>query len=225
MANKGRPRALDEGKQREVCALLAAGISRKQAAAYVGCTARTLQREGERDRQFAERMRRAEVTAALTPLQVMRNAAGSHWRAAAWMLERADPEQFGRKYRRHFGEPELRALRRDLLKILREEIFVSELRDRVAQRVRAALDYATRHAWDTNRSGEQLQSAMKFFNRRDQDDLEELLQREFPSESAAASFDRSTNAFWPKVGDYCPHPNGAAPTKPDSQEPLGGQKP
>ena len=39
MAKTGRPRVLDEVKQREVCALVSAGASVTQAAKYVSCSA------------------------------------------------------------------------------------------------------------------------------------------------------------------------------------------
>lgn len=167
MAKIGRPRALDEGKRREVCAFLAAGASLKQAAEYVGCSLSTLKRENQRDKEFRERTRRATATAQLIPLQAMRQAVQSHWRAAAWMLERSDPENFGRQDARHFGAKELRALRRDLLDIFNDEIEHPLLRDRIAKRVKAAIDYAMRHAWDKQRSGAKLREAMEFFDKRE----------------------------------------------------------
>ena len=193
MATMGRPRVLDEGKRREVCALMAAGASRAQAAEYVGCSESTLKREAMRDREFGERMRRAKATASLTPLHAMRQAAQTHWRAAAWMLERAEPEQFGRRHRRHLGAKELRALRRDLIDIFRDEIDHPVLRDRVAKRVKAAIDYAMRHAWDSRRTGGELRSAMEFFDRRGNDGLPAADPWE-PLVSLSAMFDRTEDS-------------------------------
>lgn len=191
MAKGGRPRILDEAKQREVCALLSAGASRAQAARYVGCAEMTLRREASRSKDFADRMRRAQATASLAPLQAMRNAAANHWRAAAWMLERADPESFGRKHPRHLGAKELRALRHDLIAIFNEEIEHPSLRERIAKRVKAAIDYAMRHAWDTHRTGREMRSAMEFFTRREDERAREIDAWD-PVSRLLAEFDRPT---------------------------------
>lgn len=89
-------RALDDDKKREVVALFSAGCSWKAAAKYVGCSARTLRREAERDKAFGERLCQAQIRSQLEPLQALRRKAATHWRAAAWLLERVDPEQFVR---------------------------------------------------------------------------------------------------------------------------------
>ncbi len=94
---RGRERILDEGKLREVCALLSAGCSLQAAAHYVQCAPNTIRREAARNPDFGRRFREARLQAQLSPLQAMRTAAASHWRAAAWMLERGDPDHFARR--------------------------------------------------------------------------------------------------------------------------------
>ena len=96
MAKGGRPRALDEIKRREVCALVSAGCSYAGAGRYVNCSAKTIRREAERNVAFGEQLRRSRLAAQLEPLRALRNKATTHWRAAAWLLERVDPEQFAR---------------------------------------------------------------------------------------------------------------------------------
>ncbi len=167
MPKPGRPRALDETKRREICALLTAGAGIRQAARYVGCSASTIHREAARSEEFREQMRRAEATAQLAPLQSMRQAAQTHWRAAAWMLERSDPDRFGRRHQKTLGPKEIRALARDLLAVFDQEIDHPILRERIAQRVQATIRYAMRHAWDTQRTGSQLRKAMEFFSDKD----------------------------------------------------------
>ncbi|TWT73739.1 hypothetical protein Pla123a_36320 [Posidoniimonas polymericola] len=88
-----RPRVLDEGKQREVCALLTAGMTVREAADYVGCCEKTIRREQARDDGFDERVRRARMAARLGPLQAVRQAAATHWRAAAWLVDRQDRQE------------------------------------------------------------------------------------------------------------------------------------
>src|SRR3954453_10844216 len=93
----GRPRALDETKCGEVCALISAGCGIIGAARYVGCAASTIRREARRNRDFNEQLRRAHLAAELAPLNALRESAKRHWRAAAWLLERADAQRYGKQ--------------------------------------------------------------------------------------------------------------------------------
>jgi Helix-turn-helix domain len=97
VAAPGRPRSLDDGKRREICALLTAGYPMYAAADYVGCSPRTIKREIRRNSEFADRVRRAETAGQLEPLSTVRNAAKSDWRAAAWYLERTNPSRFAKR--------------------------------------------------------------------------------------------------------------------------------
>lgn len=85
-----RPRVLDEGKKREICALVTAGMSLSNVARYVGCHRATIYKQRKHDAEFEQQMRRAGMRAVLSPLEAMRRAASTHWRAAAWLLERQE---------------------------------------------------------------------------------------------------------------------------------------
>ncbi len=177
MATRGRPRALDDAKRREICALVSAGASIKTAARYAGCSRSTVYKEASENEEFRERLERAKSTACLTPLQAVRQAYQEDWRAAAWMLERTDPDRFGRSSRRAVGRRELNALTRDLIAIVRDEVDHPMHRERAIARMRAALNYALHHAWDTHRSGKSLERAMRYFKNDD------------PEQDAWADFD------------------------------------
>src|SRR3972149_5234957 len=97
-----RPCVLDDGKQREVCALVAAGCGIEVAARYVGCNPRTIRRAAMRDADFYERLRQAELAAQITPLHALRKESGSHWRAAAPLLGRAPPHRLAPTKPRYF---------------------------------------------------------------------------------------------------------------------------
>lgn len=88
---------LDEGKQREICAILAIGGTRCVAARYVGCAESTITRTAQRDPDFALRLERAETDLELFQLQNIRQASKSSWNAAAWILERRLPERYGKR--------------------------------------------------------------------------------------------------------------------------------
>jgi hypothetical protein len=96
MPSPGRPRVLDETRCNEICDLVAAGHSVATAARLVGCDVRTIRRHACRDESFGRRLRTAEVSARNDPLKMMRRAAHGSWRAAAWLLERTDPERYGK---------------------------------------------------------------------------------------------------------------------------------
>ncbi|HEY2838461.1 MAG TPA: hypothetical protein VGJ26_04905 [Pirellulales bacterium] len=88
---------LDETKQREICAILAIGGTRRVAAMYVGCSVSTIARTALRDAEFALRLQRAEADMEVFQLQNIRQASKSSWNAAAWILERRLPERYGKR--------------------------------------------------------------------------------------------------------------------------------
>jgi hypothetical protein len=158
-----RQRALDSTKRREICALVSAGYGIRQAARYVRCAASTIRREAQRDPEFHDALCRAELAAQLSPLRAMQQAASTHWRAAAWMLERSDPERFARHDPKSFGPKEARALGKDLLDIFNDANIDPLLRMKIEKRVKATIEYAIRHACDTRRTNRNLRRAMEFF--------------------------------------------------------------
>ncbi len=89
--------ALDEIKKREILALLSVGCSRRMAARYVGCSPTTIPNTALRDPEFAERLSRCTLSAQVGYLKNIQKAAKKeqYWRAAAWALERLNPDEFG----------------------------------------------------------------------------------------------------------------------------------
>jgi len=163
----GRPRSLDEAKRREICALVSAGCRIVDAARYVHCAPSTIHRERRLNDEFRAQLRRAEVTAQLQPLRAMQKAVSTHWRAAAWMLERTQPDRFARQSPLAFGPKQARALIDDIVTIINEEILDSSRNDRLKKRVVAAMHYAMRAAWDTHRTNRNLRRAMELSSQKD----------------------------------------------------------
>jgi hypothetical protein len=99
MSKRGRPPVLDNGKRREILAILSVGCSQTVAARYVGCAASTIHRTADRDPKFAEEIGKAKSNAELSLVKNIRNAAKKeqYWRAAAWALERGFPEKYARR--------------------------------------------------------------------------------------------------------------------------------
>jgi hypothetical protein len=96
VAKPGRPPVLDEGKQREIAAIISMGCSRRTAAHYVGCAPNTIQNTAERNEKFAEKLDHAQGQAVVSHVKNINSAAkkAQHWRAAAWALERLNPEEY-----------------------------------------------------------------------------------------------------------------------------------
>src|SRR5262245_9602092 len=82
MSAVGRPRALDEDKQTTVCSLVAAGVSIREAADFLDCDPRSIRREAERNENFRRQLAQAKSDARIHPLETLRRAAKSNWRAA-----------------------------------------------------------------------------------------------------------------------------------------------
>ncbi len=240
MPKKGRPRALNETKRREICALVSAGAGIKRAAQYVGCSYSTICREASRDENFREQLRQAKATTQLAPLQAMRQAVQTNWRAAAWMLERSDPDQFGRQHRNTLGAKELRALARDLMAIFDDVVENPILREQVTHRVDATINYAMRHAWDKRRSGNTLRQAMDYFTQKETPcdpwdapdfnlgSLAAELAEAFPEKHEASpekekDFDKENDPDYAKSSHFCntsneKNPENSAPkANPESQ--------
>lgn len=93
---RGRPPVLDAVKRGTILAILTMGSSRRIAAAYVGCNVSTIRNTALRDPVFAEELGRAENQAEIGYLQNIQKAAKKeqYWRAAAWVLERRNPQDY-----------------------------------------------------------------------------------------------------------------------------------
>jgi hypothetical protein len=137
MPHSGRPRALDEFKQREVCALVSAGCGIEGAASYIGVNPITIRREALRNPDFHEKLRNAELASQLEPLHAMRRAASTHWRAAAWILERTNPSRFGRRDPDSLTPAQVKSIMTRVVEGIVDEFPDADTAQRVCDRVAA----------------------------------------------------------------------------------------
>ena len=138
----GRPHALDDAKLREIRALVSAGLTVAEAARYVGCSVRTIQRREKHDAQFRRDVSQARLSARLDPEKLMRQAASTHWRAAAWLLERTRPERYARRSPTACTPEDLDSACRRLIEVALSEIGDSDARRRAFDRLSAVADDA-----------------------------------------------------------------------------------
>ena len=94
---RGRRRVLDPANKGRLCELIShESYTVEQAADSLDVSLRTIQRERKYDQDFDHEVRLA-LQSPPDPLKLMELAARTHWRAAAWLLERRNPEEFARK--------------------------------------------------------------------------------------------------------------------------------
>jgi hypothetical protein len=94
---RGRRRVLDGEKKARLCELIShESYTVEQAAESLDVSLRTIQRERKYDQDFDHEVRLA-LQSPPDPLKLLELAARTHWRAAAWLLERTKPEEFARK--------------------------------------------------------------------------------------------------------------------------------
>jgi hypothetical protein len=163
MTTTGRPRALDEIKQREICAPVTAGCSICEAARYVGCAPSTIHREAKRNDPFAEKLRHATTYAGLSPLQAMQAASRTHWRAAAWMLERTKPGRFARNRAKGLSAKQAKELGADLVDILDKENLDPFQQQRLEIKIQTTIECAIADAFGTERARRNRRHAIAYF--------------------------------------------------------------
>ena len=135
-------RALDDVKRTEICALVTAGMSLAKIANYVGCHPKTIRRERKSNPEFNQRIRSAQMAADLKPLETMRHAASTHWRAAAWLLEREDRNRERRQLANTVTRRDVEKLASEIRLILMNEVEDMLLRFRLQSQLERTIKAA-----------------------------------------------------------------------------------
>ena len=144
MSDPGRPRVLDDTKRRDICTLIAAGCGMTEAARYIGCSVNTIRREIARNDDFKQKVRASELASQLESLRAMRKAAATHWRAAAWMLERTNPRRFAKPSLKSLRAEDIYSVMKEVIECAADEIKDGPTRHRVCRRLVAAAHNASR---------------------------------------------------------------------------------
>jgi hypothetical protein len=96
-APSGRPREFTHPKRRELLQHIGQGATVEEAASIVGVSLRTVQRAAKHNEFFDHDLQLAVHAAPVDPYTMVARAARTHWRAAAWLLERTDPDRFAKR--------------------------------------------------------------------------------------------------------------------------------
>jgi hypothetical protein len=83
----GRPAVITTEVADQLCLLLSVGLSRRQAATYLGIDSSTITRTATRDAELAHRLRCAEELCLAQPLMTLFGESRKNWKAAAWLLD------------------------------------------------------------------------------------------------------------------------------------------
>ncbi len=128
---------LDDGKKREICAILSVGCNRKTAARYVGCHPTTISRTAARDEDFALAVRQAESKHEVLHLTHINKAAqeGRYWRAAAWALERKYPDRYSLRNPNMFTLEQITQVLSQFAEAIFEEVAKASQRKRILARL------------------------------------------------------------------------------------------
>lgn len=138
---RGRRRLLDDAKKARLCELIdQESYTVEQAAESLDVSLRTVQRERRRDQDFDHEVRLA-LQQPPDPLKLMEHAARTHWRAAAWLLERTKPEEFARKPVNSTSAELVRAALRYLQEAALEAV-PAEFHEALYRRTQGALERA-----------------------------------------------------------------------------------
>lgn len=132
-----RPRLLDEQKQQDLCRLILGGFTLDAAARHVGCSVLTVRREARRNPQFGGRLQQAKFVQESNPVGTLRDAASRDWRAAAWLLERTQPQHYARRAANSFSPQEVAELLDRVCEVIGQETNDSNFSARIKRRALA----------------------------------------------------------------------------------------
>jgi hypothetical protein len=137
----GRPREFTYQRRRELLDHLGQGATLEEAARIVGVSVRTVQREARHNEFFHHDLHLAVYAAPIDPEKQVRRAARTHWRAAAWLLERTDPDRFAKRPPNSYSPETLMDISNWLIETALEAT-LPEHRSAVYGRMRAVADKA-----------------------------------------------------------------------------------
>jgi hypothetical protein len=143
-----RRKALDDDKRSTICSLVTAGVSLRQAANYVGCSPKSIRRDINRNGQFRANLAKARSEARMHPLDTLRQAAKTNWRAALALMERLAPDRFADPNESIVTKREANLFVDELIASIEETVSDPDERGDLFDLLEAAMPTAMRRRWD-----------------------------------------------------------------------------
>ena len=116
------------------------GLPDSDAIAHAGINPSTFYDWIKRYPIYAQKVKKARVDFKLNNVKKIQNASKleKHWAASAWLLERRDPDNFGRKDLQVIQVQELPGMVNQIIKVLAEELEGQDIEivERISQRLR-----------------------------------------------------------------------------------------
>jgi len=143
----GSSRVMSPERKAKFLELIAESHSQEEAAEAIGVSIRTVQRERKHSEDFDHEVRLA-LQKTPDPLKLMENAARTHWRAAAWLLERQNPEDYARKPVNTTSPKKVATALRFMVESALEAV-PEELRESVYKHLQGAMNEAFHNCFPT----------------------------------------------------------------------------
>lgn len=135
-----------EEVQIQICAMIGVGCSLRTVSRLAGCAESTVRRRLRNNREFAARLRKAEQHCELVCLRQVQLAGQKNWRAAAWLLERSNPLEYGPTKPEVMKPYQVRGILQQFADILTKGIKNPEDRRRVGNDLRELTTHPSRYA-------------------------------------------------------------------------------
>jgi transposase len=139
----GRPAKMTPESKAILLKALGLGISEEDSAKLVGVSRATVRREALADKDFAQDKKGAVVAGKMRLLRRITAASREAWTAAAWLLERRFPQEFGRRTPDTLTAEEVAEMAADLVGLAMQFVpkdkhaaFRERVRERFAGRAR-----------------------------------------------------------------------------------------
>jgi len=177
MSGPGRPKALDDNTRKTVSSLVADGVSLREAAHFVDCDPKSIRREAQRNEEFRRELAKARSEACIHPLQTLRQAAKSNWRAALELMNRLDPARSGRQNSSVVTKREANQFLKDLFQIIENAVSSPRERRSVYKLLTVSMPPAMRRHWQGGTRRENMRQAMQAFDKSKDKEVAERCKR------------------------------------------------
>jgi IS30 family transposase len=193
----GRHTALDNEKRSAICSLVAFGVSLRQAANYIGCAPKSIRREIERNDEFRASLAKARSEARMQPLETLRQAAKTNWRAALTWIERLEPDHFANPTESIITKREANRFVDELIESIGQAVKDPGQRQDLFDLLRVAMPLAMRRRWEGDAMGRAVDQMKLDVNERNR-------VKSVKEDKLEAARNRRRDTLFEEIAEYLP---------------------